>query len=757
MATTLETLGRGEPGHPARRVAVTRTRTSRRILIDRLSSRLVVLGGVVIIASILAILLVIALEIYPLFKAPSASPAGSYPPVKAAVPVGGDSVGVDEYREVGFVVNRTGAIALVALGGQGPMAAATAPGLGSATVTTVAALGKDSLLLGTSDGRALPLSIKFDVTFRDGRRTVTPQSEFGAPVNLDPGRNRAIARLTGAVTGRGPVTIAQVGRTTLSIHSVVEKKSLIGPTGRQESSASLEVPFDGEITALKLDGRGEDLFIGTSRGQLVWYDMRNALEPRRAGAADAAEAPITALGLLIGDRTLVVGDGHGGVSTWQLVPGLGGGERRLTRVHGFQGHRGAVVAIDASKRDKGFATANASGQIHVHYATSGRTLLSMNSAPTLRAVAFAPKSDAILAVDEAGGITQWRLDNPHPEITLGTLFGKVWYEGYSEPAWVWQSTGGTDDFEAKLSLTPLVYGTLKGTFYALLFAVPIALLAALYVSEFMHPAIKNYVKPIVEIMAALPSVVLGFFAGLWLAPVVERVVPGLFLMPFVVAIGILAALAAWRAVPAAIRSRVRSGTEMLLVLPVVVASAAVALALGGLVERTLLAGNYRGWLLTVLGLTYDQRNSLVVGIAMGFAVIPIIFTIAEDSLANVPQHLRAGSFALGANRWQTAWRVVLPAATPGVFAACVLGAGRSIGETMIVLMASGNAATMSLDPTRSFRSFSATIAAELGEVVHGDPHYRVLFFIGAALFVITFFLNLAGHAYVGRLKRKLSG
>jgi phosphate transport system permease protein len=750
VATTLETLGRGEPGPPARPRAVARTRTSRRILVDRLSSRLVVLGGVVIIASILAILLVIALEVYPLFKAPSASPAGSYPPATAAVPVGGDSVGVDEYREVGFVVTRTGAIALVALGGQGPIAAATAPGLGGATVTTVAALGKDSLLLGTSDGRALPLSIKFDVAFRDGRRTVIPQSVVGAPVNMDPGKNRAIARLTGAVTGQGPVTIAQVGRTTLSIHSVVEKKSLIGPTGRQEWSALLEVPFDGEITALRLDDRGEDLFIGTSRGQLVWYDMRNAQEPRRADAADAGEAPITALGLLIGDRTLVVGDGNGGVSTWQLVPGLGGGERRLTRVHGFQGHRGAVVAIDASKRDKGFATADASGQIHVHYATSGRTLLSMSSAPTLRAVAFAPKSDAILAVDEAGGITQWRLDNPHPEITLGTLFGKVWYEGYSEPAWVWQSTGGTDDFEAKFSLTPLVYGTLKGTFYALLFAVPIALLAALYVSEFMHPAIKNYVKPIVEIMAALPSVVLGFFAGLWLAPVVERVVPGLFLMPFVVALGILAALAGWRAVPAAIRGRVRSGTEMLMVLPVVVASAAVALALGGLVERTLLAGNYRGWLLTVLGLTYDQRNSLVVGIAMGFAVIPIIFTIAEDSLANVPQHLRAGSLALGANRWQTAIRIVLPTASPGIFSAIMIGFGRAVGETMIVLMATGNTPVMDWSIFNGFRALSANIAVELPEAPDGGTLFRVLFLAAFLLFCLTFVVNTV--AEVVRLK-----
>ena len=134
------------------------------------------------------------------------------------------------------------------------------------------------------------------------------------------------------------------------------------------------------------------------------------------------------------------------------------------------------------------------------------------------AIAFAPKADGFLSVDAAGRLSQWALHNPHPEITLESLFGKVWYEGYDQPAYVWQSTGGTDDFEAKFSLTPLIFGTLKGTFYAMLFAVPIALLSALYASQFMHPTLKGVVKPVVEIMAALPSVVLGFIAGLWLAP-----------------------------------------------------------------------------------------------------------------------------------------------------------------------------------------------------------------------------------------------
>ena len=164
-------------------------------------------------------------------------------------------------------------------------------------------------------------------------------------------------------------------------------------------------------------------------------------------------------------------------------------------------------------------------------------------------MAITPKADGILTLDDSGTVAQWQLDNPHPEITWRTLFGKVWYEGYSQPDYVWQSTGGTDDFEAKFSLTPLIYGTLKGTFYALLIAVPLALLAAVYVSEFMHPDLKAYVKPVVEIMAALPSVVLGFLAGLWLAPMVERVVPGLFLIPLVLPVVIVLALLAWQAVP----------------------------------------------------------------------------------------------------------------------------------------------------------------------------------------------------------------
>jgi len=759
----------------------------------------------VIISAILAILFVIAAEVWPLFRPPRVVALERLS--AGATPAPGAGLGVDEYREAASMVTADGTIQLVPLK---PTVTRAAPlpiaGLEGARVTAVAAHGLDRYAIGTSDGRVIPLEMKIEVGFEGARRTVSVKPAFAAPVVLDPGRKRAILRLTVASPDSGPVTVAQVGPHDLIVQTVVEKKTLIGGTRREESVQALGVPVDGEIVALRLDGRGDDLVIGTSRGQLVRYDMRDRGTPtvvetatvgaapvtalsfligeRTLVAADATgavsswqmvppptggaatltrinefeatvgAAPVTALSFLIGERTLVAADAMGAVSSWQVVPPPTGGAATLTRINEFESHRAPVVAISPSRRDKGFVTADAAGRVKLHYGTSGQTFLTFGDGRPLRAVVFAPKADGVVAVDERGEVVDWRVDNPHPEITLKTLFGKVWYEGYSRPAWVWQSTGGTDDFEAKFSLTPLIYGTLKGTFYALLFAVPLALLAAIYVSEFMHPAVKGYVKPAVEIMAALPSVVLGFLAGLWLAPAVERIVPGLFLLPAVETVVILAALLAWRALPPGVRGPFRPGTEVFVLVPVVLLGAWFALTLGGLVEQRLLVGDYRGWLLAALGLTYDQRNSLVVGVAMGFAVVPLIFTIAEDALANVPQHLRAGSLALGASRWQTAVRIVLPTASPGIFSAIMIGLGRAVGETMIVLMATGNTPVMDWNMFSGFRALSANIAVELPEAPEGGTLFRVLFLAAFLLFCLTFVLNTTAEVVRLRLRRK---
>ena len=739
---------------PGRPLVVSRARTARRILLDRWASRLVVLGGIVIIGSILAILFVILAEVWPLFRPPTAERLG--PPIAGAAPAAGDALGVDEYREIAYTVTPTGVLQFTPLRVTGAYPPAPVPGLAGARVTVVAGAGSGRYALGTSDGRVVPLTVGFEVEFRDGKRVLTPQHEFGPAATLDPRGRRSIVRLASAFAGAGPIVVAQVGPRDLIVQTVVEKKALIGASRREELLQALAAEVEGEVTALRLDGRGEDLFVGTSSGDVVRYDLRDPAAPRLAETVAAAPArtPITLLQFLNGDRTLVVGNGAGAVTTWQVVPPPTGGAARLTRINEFTPHRTRVVAASPSRRDKGFVTADAAGVLHLNYGTSGQTLLTLQEGAGVRAVVFAPKADGVLAADEAGRLSHWGLRNPHPEVTLGTLFGRVWYEGYSEPGYVWQSTGGTDDFEAKLSLTPLVYGTLKGTFYALMLAVPMALLAALYVSEFMHPRVKAYVKPVVEIMAALPSVVLGFLAGLWLAPMVERFVPGLFLLPLVEVACILTAFLLWRLLPLAFRARVRPGTEVFLLVPVVVAGAWLALALGGLVESRLLGGDYRGWLLSALGLTYDQRNSLVVGVAMGFAVIPIVFTIAEDALANVPQHLRAGSLALGANRWQTALRIVLPTASPGIFSAVMIGFGRAVGETMIVLMATGNTPVMDASIFSGFRALSANIAVELPEAPEGGTLFRVLFLAAFLLFCLTFVVNTLAELVRLRLRRR---
>jgi phosphate transport system permease protein len=334
------------------------------------------------------------------------------------------------------------------------------------------------------------------------------------------------------------------------------------------------------------------------------------------------------------------------------------------------------------------------------------------------------------------------------------LFGKVWYEGYTEPEYVWQSTGATDDFEAKLSLVPLIFGTIKGTFYALIFAIPLAVLGALYTSQFVHPSIRAKIKPAVEIMAALPSVVIGFLAGLYLATVVERNLAAVFLLFIVLPVSGTAGVLIWHLLPRPLVRRLAAGTEVFLIVPLLLLGAALAIWAGPYLEASVLGVEMRQWLLDTFDVTYDQLNCLVVGLAMGFAVIPIIFTISEDSFSSVPSSLTAASLALGASRWQTATRVVLPTASPGVFSAIMVGFGRAVGETMIVLMATGNTPLLDWSIFNGMRTLSANIAVEIPEAPHAGTLYRVLFLAAALLFVMTFAVNTIAELVRQRLRER---
>ncbi|MFA5026519.1 MAG: ABC transporter permease subunit [Candidatus Methylomirabilota bacterium] len=752
MSNPTQAIRPGKPLSEARPDSSRWARAGVRRLVDRLATRTVTVGGLIIIGAILAILLVIVAEVIPLFRPPTAARLESVTAKALPAP---SAVGVDEYREIAYLLTADG-IAFRRTRDGSPVPGPSLEGLAGATVTAHSPFGRGAVGLGTSDGRLLPVTVKFQVAFQDGTRTITPDLAETAPLVLDPA-GRPIRLLAYAETAAGPKAAALLDSGELVLLATQETRPLIGDPVRQEVRSRLPLPPGTRPTALALDIRGEDLYIGTAGGELLRADLRDPAAPALSDpirVASAPGAPVTLLGFILGDRTLIVGDQAGGVAAWRWLQEERR-EPRLARIYRFRKHPGPVAAFDASRRDKSFVTADDSGSLQVHYATSGATLLSLTGeSGVVRGVAYAPKADGLLVADAGGRLSHWPVQNPHPETTLRTLFGTVWYEGYNAPEHVWQSTGGTDDFEAKLSLTPLIYGTLKGTFYALIFAVPIALLSALYASQFMHPTLKGIVKPTVEIMAALPSVVLGFLAGLWLAPQVERVVPGIFLALLVVPAGILLAVGAWRFAPPAFRKSVKAGSEVGLLLPLVAGSLLVSFWLGGLVEQWLLQGDYRAFLLSALGLTYDQRNSLVVGIAMGFAVIPIIFTIAEDSLSNVPQHLVAGSLALGATRWQTALRVVLPTASPGIFSAVMIGFGRAVGETMIVLMATGNTPIMDGSIFNGFRALSANIAVELPEAPEGGTLFRTLFLAALLLFAMTFVVNTAAELIRLRLRKR---
>ena len=309
-------------------------------------------------------------------------------------------------------------------------------------------------------------------------------------------------------------------------------------------------------------------------------------------------------------------------------------------------------------------------------------------------------------------------------------------------------------FEAKFSLVPLTFGTLKAAFFAMLLAAPLAICGAMYTAVFMSPALRTKVKPAIELMQALPTVILGFLAGLWLAPVVEGSLPGIFSVLIVTPIIILICGFVWMQIPLEKRSRIPDGwAPIILIVPILLGGWA-SFALSQPMELAFFGGDIRHWLEHSAGLKFDQRNSLIVGLVMGFAVIAPIFSISEDALFAVPRHITNGSLALGATQWQTLIRVVLPTASPGIFSAVMIGFGRAVGETMIVLMATGNTPVMEWNIFEGMRTLSANVAVEMGEAEVGSTHFRVLFLSALVLFVLTFVLNTVAEVVRGRLRKK---
>lgn len=759
------------------RLAGHRETPKRRLLADRLARWVVSAGGLAIIFSILGILVFIVIEVWPLTASPRVSPGR-----QTALP--GGPVGallVDEHRTHLAALGADGSVRVVRIAdgrvldsvsvfppADAPSSEPAQSGETERFVVMKVPSGSRLLAGSTSDGRVVLAPVEFNVTFEEQDRIVIPK--VGTPIvqQLDPA-GKPLEDFTGQVDEQGNATIAAEleGGVLAVVRRTAEENLMTGEV--TESVERHELPVSSELTGLVMDADQRNLYGGTAGGGLIHWSLAEGA-PQLVSQVSAGSSPVTALTLLIGGRSLVVGQEDGAISVWMPVrPGdLDGagdapaeaaapeaGDTALTRIRDFPRQPGAIRLLAPSQRDKGFLALSDS-TMGLYYSTSHRTLWT-GRAPLAdgTALIYAPKADGAYL---AGGnrIAEVRIVNPHPEVTWKALFGKTWYEGYGKPEHVWQSTGGTDDFEPKLSLTPLLVGTLKGTFYSLLLAIPLGVFGAMYTSQFMHPVYKRYLKPLIEIMASLPSVVLGFLAGLWLAPRIEQAMPGLILMFVVLPLLVLLTGYLWTRLPRAFRNRFPLGTEVLLFVVALALGIWLCFELSPPFERLAFGGSFQNWLREVTGLTYDQRNAVVVGLAMGFAVIPIIFAIAEDAFSNVPPNLVAGSLALGADLWQTVTRVVLPTASPGIFSAIMIGFGRAVGETMIVLMATGNTPIMDWNPFNGFRTLSANIAVEIPEAAHGATLYRTLFLAALLLFIMTFLVNTVAEVVRQRLRERYS-
>ncbi len=709
--------------------------------------------------------------------------------------------------------------------------------------------------------------------------------------------------------------VALVASGEVVVGSVRQGGGLMGATGRLRVETARFTPIapgEERPTGVFTTADGSDVLVVWPEGSVQRYtpDRRDApgwVLGDALSLPDGARATVARIAS--GARTLLVGDDRGSIHRVMVVPvppGIRGDGRRIVVTNSLAIGDAPVAAIGIQGRDRTVAVALADGTAALISPTPGTVLATAreltSAAPAAIGLAESLDRVAILSVD--GRISVHGADVGHPDAGIGGLFGRVWYEGYAGPRFIYQSTGAPGA-EPKLSLVPLIFGTLKATVVAMIIAAPLGVLAAIYTSQFLHPKLRRVVKPGIELMASLPSVVLGFVAAVLIAPLVADWLPAIIVGAAIVPLCVVVGAHAWRFVPARFARSLPTLGHLVLVLSVMGAGAGVSLGVGPLIEsglfqpnddeRLLMAGvaepvphserpawlragqtpsradeirlreldlyirggelvrapeisaeeaaqfvppelergSIRRWLdgefggpwpgwfllmvfpsllvvvagdmkagrlwaamgaggatlnaefvellrlavrvlaslalaatvagvLVAMGLdprdsllgAFSQRNTVVVGIAMGFAVIPIIYTISEDAMTSVPAGLRAASLGAGATAWQTAVRVVLPVAGSGIFSACMIGLGRAVGETMIVLMATGNTPEISANIFSGFRTLAANIAVELPEAPRGGTHYRVLFLCGLVLFAMTLVINTTAELVRQRVRKR---
>ncbi|NNA00144.1 ABC transporter permease subunit [Pseudomonas lundensis] len=728
-----------------------------RALKDHLTRWYVFIGGLAVLGAITLIFFFLGYVVLPLFQGADLNAKQAITPVwmqDAGRPL---MLSVEEQNQVGMRVSDQGMVLFFNAKSGEELSRVNLP---LPADTHVTSLGEDQpgnpvVVLGLSNGQALVFRHTYKVSYPDGKKTISPAIEYPygeAPVALDP-QGRALDHVNLSVNDSTLVLAGSTGAQLHVLSLASEENMMTGEVTNAETR--IELPqMTEKVKALYIDPRQQWLYVINGRAQADVFSLRDKSLNGRYKLAEDATTEITASTQLVGGISLILGDSTGSLSQWFMARDPDG-EQRFKHIRSFKMGDSPIVEITAEQRRKGFLALDAAGDIGVFHSTAHRTLLVEKVAEGPGIMALSPRANRVI-VEEGGKLLPLTLKNPHPEVSWSALWSKVWYENYDEPKYVWQSTAANTDFEPKMSLAPLTFGTLKAAFYAMLLAAPLAVAAAIYTAYFMAPSLRRKVKPVIELMEAMPTVILGFFAGLFLAPYVEGHLPGIFSLLMLLPIGILLAGFTWSRLPDSIRLRVPDGWESLILIPVILFIGWLSLYMSPFMEAWFFGGDMRLWISHDLGITYDQRNALVVGLAMGFAVIPNIYSIAEDAVFSVPRGLTLGSLALGATPWQTMTRVVILTASPGIFSALMIGMGRAVGETMIVLMATGNTPVMEMNLFEGLRTLAANVAVEMPESEVGGSHYRVLFLSALVLLLFTFIMNTLAELIRQRLRKKYS-
>ena len=861
-----------EPRKPGRTRDLSARQSVR--IIDKLATNVITIGGLFVILAVLGIMAFLVAVALPLFAGETITGSGVFRVAAPKSPL--LSVEVDDYNTIAVLVLKDGVLTPVHASTGKTLATLKLDFEGAEASAFGRTLRGGNVAFGFPDGTVRFGKIVFrtqvlpaervpkgltqidERDFTDGKvvyskipgeqmRKIWVESEVKEPQEVAP-QGTPIVKLDYKVGGtpeRPSISFATVDAEGVARLSLTETRVnlLTGQTTSSVESVVLpDLPPGTRIVDILLTEKADKVYIGVENGFLLRYDTRSfdaitLVEKRDLLPMDEK---LTVFKALIGEESIVVGGSKGSLSIFFQArrPGAATSDG-LVLVHGheLEKHAAAVSGFSTSQRSRMFVTMDSGGDIWLRHATSESTLLRFkmkDMTGSARYIRLSPRDDAIVATDEKGVVNFWKFEAEHPETTFQTLFGKVWYEGYPKPEYTWQSSSGDDAFEEKISLIPLIFGTIKGTVYSLIFAIPIAVLGAIFTSEFIGPEVRSVVKPAMEMMASLPSVVLGFVAALILAPIVETWIAAVLLTFMLIPFLLLLSAYLWQVMPPRVSLPLSGFPKLGLVFFVIILGSSLGYLIGPGFERLLFGGDFKAWangnigiatpmlfiifypasfilvaflaerflgyewrqklrrmdhsrgalfellrwggilvaagllswvtavLLTALGLdarggvidTYVQRNSLVVGFAMGFAVIPLIYTIAEDALNSVPSHLRAASLACGATPWQTALWVILPTAASGIFAAVMIGMGRAVGETMIVVMAAGNTPVLDWNIFSGLRALSANIAVELPEAVKDGTLYRVLFLAALVLFAMTFVVNTIAEVVRLRFRKR---